>query len=221
MARFLQIDWVIDLVCPWSFIGYQKLEQVLAQLDDDIHIDFHWHPFEINPSLPGGGHGLVAHLMQKYNLSALAAQTCLQRATQHSQPLPIPFSLDSDTHIYNTRKAHQLLLWAAKYNKQAALARELYHAYFVQHLPLDDSQVLLTIVSHVGLNRQEATMVLADDNWSQAVINIETQWIKAGIDAVPTMIINRSEVVSGEFDSATLGKTLTDAVSQYLLNTRH
>lgn len=221
MTRFLQIDWVCDLVCPWSFIGYQKLEHVLAQLDDDILVEFHWHPFEINPNLPAGGDLLISHLMDKYHISALIAQTYLERATSHSQSLPMPFSLTSTTHVYNTRQAHKLLLWAAKYQQQSPLARELYCAYFIHGQPLDARDTLLAAVKQIGLNPQEAALVLDDDNWGKTVSNIETQWAKTGITAVPTLIVNRSETISGAFHSDSLQRMLQNAAQQSLHHRQH
>ncbi|MGO1297987.1 MAG: DsbA family oxidoreductase [Vibrio sp.] len=221
MTRFLQIDWVFDLVCPWSFIGYQKLTQTLSELDADIQVEFHWHPFEINPHLSAGGHLLIGHLMDKYHISALAAQTYLERATSHSQALPIPFTLTSTTQIYNTRQAHKLLLWAAKYQQQSSLALELYRAYFIDQRALDTPETLLTAATAVGLNQAEAVAVLADDNWGKTVSNIETQWAKTGIAAVPTLIINRSEIISGEFNSDTLREILHHAATQNIRKTKH
>jgi len=57
--RTLRIDIVSDVVCPWCIIGYKRLQKALQQLSTEITADIHWHPFELNPTMPEGGETYV------------------------------------------------------------------------------------------------------------------------------------------------------------------
>ena len=48
----LRIDIVSDVVCPWCIIGFKQLQRALAELGDEVEVDLHWHPFELNPQMP-------------------------------------------------------------------------------------------------------------------------------------------------------------------------
>jgi predicted DsbA family dithiol-disulfide isomerase len=65
----IRIDFVSDVACPWCAIGLGSLEQALDQVKDEIQVELQFHPFELNPNMPKGGHDTLEHLMQKYGSS--------------------------------------------------------------------------------------------------------------------------------------------------------
>lgn len=121
--------------------------------------------------------------------------------------------------IYNTRKAHQLLLWANQHDKQLPLTLALWKAYFQEGKAIDDDEILLELAQRVGLEREACLQVLGDDSWAKAVANTEQQWLQAGIHAVPTLIIEQKYLISGAQTSDILFDVLqrvsTDTEAQH------
>lgn len=212
--RTLRIDIVSDVVCPWCIIGYKRLEAALSILSDQIRTDIHWHPFELNPTMPQGGENLREHMARKYATSQQSNIAARDTLVRLGEEVGFRFFFSDEMRIYNTRKAHQLLLWANQHHKQAALEFALFEAYFQQGLALDKDSVLLDLAESVGLNRERCTQVLHDESWAKAVANTEQQWLQAGIQAVPAIIIDQRHLVSGAQTTEQLLSLLQKIVSK-------
>ncbi len=195
--RTLRIDIVSDVVCPWCIIGYKRLQMALKQLSTDICADIRWHPFELNPTMPEGGENLREHLARKYGTTTESSIEARQTLTRLGEEVGFLFNFSDDMRIYNTRKAHQLLMWANQHHKQHELEMALFEAYFCHGMSMDKSEVLLEIAVKAGLDENECRNVLEDESWAKAVANTEQQWLQAGIQAVPAIIIEQKHLVSG------------------------
>jgi len=195
--RSLRIDIVSDVVCPWCIIGYKRLQAALKLVSNEIQAEIHWHPFELNPTMPEGGENLRDHLARKYGTTKEASIEARNTLTQLGAEVGFPLNFYVEMRIYNTRKAHQLLMWANQHHKQNELELALFEAYFRHEKKIDDENVLIQIAVDAGLNEAECLEVLHDDSWAKAVANTEQQWLQAGIHAVPAIIIDQKHLVSG------------------------
>ncbi|WNJ97808.1 DsbA family oxidoreductase [Vibrio ruber] len=206
----LRIDILSDVVCPWCFIGYTRLEKVLGQLsaDKQLQPEIHWHPFELNPTLPAGGEILNQYLQTKYQMTAKQRKQSQQKLTELGNELGIDFQFTADMRIYNTRKAHQLMMWAARSQQQTSFQKALFLAYFQEGKAMDDTDILLDIAVAQGLDRRDCQRVLTDPGWSSAVVQTEQQWLEAGIQAVPAMIIEQHILLCGARPITELHQTI-------------
>ncbi|TXZ75899.1 DsbA family protein [Vibrio mimicus] len=214
----LTIDLVSDVVCPWCVIGYYRLNHALSRLPE-IEVTLRWHPYELNPRLAMGGENLREHLSKKYGTNLEASQQARKTLTELGQKVGFEFHFFDEMRIYNTRKAHQLLLWANQHDKQLPLTLALWKAYFQEGKAIDDDEILLELAQGVGLEREACLQVLGDDSWAKAVANTEQQWLQAGIHAVPTLIIEQKYLISGAQTSDILFDVLqrvsTDTAAQH------
>jgi predicted DsbA family dithiol-disulfide isomerase len=205
MAGSIRVDIISDIVCPWCYIGYRQLERALAiaGLDGDIR----WHPFELNPDMPGEGEEVAAHIARKYGASADRTAATRRQMAAIAAPLGIDFAGRS-TRIWNTFQAHQLLHWARESGRQTALKLALFEAYFGRGENVSDPQVLLAATDAAGLDRGEAEAVLADGREAGAVRALEQRWWEMGISGVPTFIIAEKGLVMGAQEPAHLARAL-------------
>lgn len=194
MAERIQVDIISDVVCPWCFIGYRQLEKALdlAGLEADIR----WHPFELNPQMAAEGEDTAEHIFRKYGATPEQSAATRGHMKSIAEPLGINFSGRSK-RIWNTFKAHQLLLWAQGTGKQTALKLALFQAYFTAGENVSDEAVLLDAVEAAGLDRAEAQDVLADNRYAEPVRALEQRWTEMGISGVPAMILNERGLVMG------------------------
>ncbi|MCR9387845.1 DsbA family oxidoreductase [Vibrio metoecus] len=212
----LTIDLVSDVVCPWCVIGYFRLNQALSRLPH-IEATLRWHPYELNPRLAAGGENLREHLAKKYGTSVEASQQARNTLTELGKEVGFEFHFFDQMRIYNTRKAHQLLLWANQQDKQLPLKLALWRAYFQQGKAIDEDEVLLEIAETVGLERTACQQILNDESWAKAVANTEQQWLQASIHAVPTLIIEQKYLISG----AQTSDILFDVLQRLTAKTEH
>ncbi|MBT0962836.1 DsbA family oxidoreductase [Denitromonas iodatirespirans] len=194
-AQALQIDIVSDVVCPWCLIGYRQLATALAAAGTPHEI--RWHPFELNPDMPPEGQNLREHLAEKYGTTPAQSEENRQRITALGAELGFTFHFSDDLRMHNTFNAHQLLHWADQHDRQHALAQALFAAHFTDHRDLSDPAMLADMAATVGLDRDEAGAVLADQRFAPAVREAERHWQAQGIQAVPAIIFNHRYLVSG------------------------
>lgn len=191
----LRIDIVSDIVCPWCVVGYRQLAEALKQTHTAHEI--HWHPFELNPDMPEEGQNLREHIMEKYGSSQQESDASRVRITEAGAEVGFEFNFTDDTRMHNTFKAHQLLHWAADYGLKHELKQALFAAHFTDNRNISDEEVLADIAEDVGLDREQALAVLADQRYAEVVRTAEQQIQQQGIQSVPAVIFNQRHLVSG------------------------
>lgn len=191
----LRIDIVSDIVCPWCVVGYRQLAEALKQTHTAHEI--HWHPFELNPDMPEEGQNLREHIMEKYGSSQQESDASRIRITEAGAEVGFEFNFTDDTRMHNTFKAHQLLHWAADYGLKHELKQALFAAHFTDNRNISDEEVLADIAEDVGLDREQALAVLADQRYAEVVRTAEQQMQQQDIQSVPAVIFNQRHLVSG------------------------
>jgi predicted DsbA family dithiol-disulfide isomerase len=194
-ATPLRIDIVSDVVCPWCIVGYRQLAQ--AAKATGIAVDVHWHPFELNPNMPAEGQNLTEHIMEKYGSSAEESKANRDRLMAIGQELDFTFAFDDSTRMHNTFNTHQLLHWATALGRGDDLKQAFFAAHFTEGRDLSDDTVLVDIAAEAGFDREEATALLADQRFADAVRNEEQFWVQQGISGVPAMVFQQKHLVTG------------------------
>ncbi len=197
MATALRIDFVSDVACPWCAVGLKSLEQALEKLQGEVSAEIHFQPFELNPNMPPGGQDIVEHLAQKYGSTPAQLAQNQERLRERGEELGFIFDLQKRTRIYNTFDAHRLLHWAEGQGKQRELKHALLRAYFTDGRDPSDREVLVNVAGSVGLNAQEAAAVLDSGQYAQEVREAEQFFQRQGIQAVPSVIIDRQYLIQG------------------------
>lgn len=196
MTQF-KIEIVSDVMCPWCVIGYKNLESALEQLQNTISADISWHAFELNPGMPKEGQNLAEHIMQKYGQTKSQSEENRAHLTQLGQQVGFDFNFDDNSIMINSFDCHRLLTWAKEFNKQTELKLALFKAHFSDKVYLNDQTALLKVVSQVGLDAEEAKVILESNAYSEAVETEENQMQQLGVSSVPTFIINDKYAING------------------------
>jgi predicted DsbA family dithiol-disulfide isomerase len=193
----LRIDFVSDVVCPWCAIGLAALERALERVRGEVEADIHFQPFELNPQLAPEGEDAAGHLERKYGLSADQAAANQEAIRQRGAALGFTFDMARRSRIYNTFDAHRLLHWAGLEGRQLGLKHALLRAYFTDGRNVADHDTLVDIADDVGLSKERAREVLAGDAYAEEVRADEQHFLRAGIQAVPAVILESRHLISG------------------------
>ncbi|GAB3088910.1 DsbA family oxidoreductase [Lysobacter terrae] len=196
-ATSLRIDFVSDVVCPWCAIGLASLEQAVQRLGDDVQVEIHFRPFELNPQMAPEGEDIAEHLQKKYGMSAQQLAQNQESIRQRGAALGFVFDMDRRSRIYNTFDAHRLLHWAEDEGRQAALKHALLRAYFSEGQNVSDRETLVRVAASVGLPAERAREILATDEYADEVRTEEQFFLDHGINAVPAVIIEQRHLISG------------------------
>mgnify|MGYP002017205740 FL=1 len=90
------------------------------------------------------------------------------------------------THTYNSRMAQELGKWADTQEGGDKLHDALYRAYFVDCRNIGKIDILLDVVKSNGLSVEEASVVLSERTYQQAVDLDWQQCQESGVTGVPT-----------------------------------
>ena len=193
----MKIDFVSDIACPWCAVGLNALEIALKRIGDDIPVTLHMQPFELNPDMAAEGVDATEYLATKYGLSA--AQLAANRANIRARGAAVGFSFGERSRVWNTFDAHRLLHWAGLQDiaKQRALKHALLRCYHGEGGNPSSKDVLLELAQEVGLDVATARRILESDTYARDVREAEQFWIGNGINAVPAVIINDQQLISG------------------------
>ena len=134
MTKQLRIDFVSDVSCPWCAVGLKSLEQALLTLGDDVRVDLHFQPFELNPNMPPEGQDIVEHVTEKYGASLEQQASSREMIRERGAAVGFTFDMERRGRIYNTFDAHRLLSWA---EEEVSTARSKHGA---NNAPLIPSQ---------------------------------------------------------------------------------
>jgi predicted DsbA family dithiol-disulfide isomerase len=188
----LAIDVFTDIVCPWCFIGNERLEQVLSTESREVVVTH--HPFLLDPTTPPEGFNVQEYLRKKYRADPLAMFAQVEAQAKSSG---IPLDLTRQPMSYRTLKAHTLSRHAEAKGTQRTLVRDLFKSYFLDAANIGDDQVLATIAARHGFSEDEA-LGLVRDEAELAATRTETEEAAAmGIRGVPLFIFDRKRAISG------------------------
>lgn len=182
----MRVDIVSDVVCPWCAIGYYQLVQ--AAEAEGVSLDVHWHPFELNSTMPEDGQGLFEHLSEKYGITKEQSEKNRAQMIALGAELGFRFSFSDEMRMWNTFKAHQLIDWAEQQGRAHETKLALLAAHFSDARNVSDPEVLATIAEEVGLNADHARQALDAQSHAKPVREKQAFWVKNGVQGVPTMI---------------------------------
>ncbi len=213
MSKSVKIEFVSDVSCTWCAIGIKSLEAAIAAVAPEIEVDVHFQPFELNPDMPVGGQNLTEHIDEKYGSSPASWATSRENIRQRGEAVGFRFSLNEDSRIYNTFNAHRLLHWARLEGKQVELKRALMAAHLSEGQDPGDQDVLIRAAVMAGLNTDTARSILDSDAYIEEVRSLEERWIREGVRAVPTLVLNGGQKVEGSLPAKNYEQLIREAAA--------
>jgi predicted DsbA family dithiol-disulfide isomerase len=186
-----------DVVCPWCYIGKRHLEQALDGYEHRDDVVVRWRSFELDPSAPATREGdYVGRLAAKYGVAREQAQEMVDGMTARGAGVGLDLRFDR-SRPGNTFDAHRLLHLAAERGVQDALEERLFAATFTDGEPIAEHDALVRLATEVGLDADEARVVLESDAYADAVRADERQASAYGIRGVPFFVVDGTYAASG------------------------
>ena len=191
----MKIDFISDVACPWCAVGLYSLEKALVNLAGAIPVELKFQPFELNPAMPPEGEDTVQHLSKKYGMSA--QQLAQGREGLRQRGAEVGFTFGERPRVWNTFDAHRLLHWAGLQGKQRELKHALLTAYHSHAQNPGAHEVLLRLVTEIGLDVARARVILESDEYADEVRALERHYQELGIHSVPSIIIDDKHLIQG------------------------
>lgn len=205
------VDVVSDVICPWCYIGKRRLERAIAAMEGQHEIKVHWHPFQLNPTMPKDGISRKEYRVRKFGSWERSLELDTKVITV-GQAEGILFSFDKIGRTPSTVDAHRLIWLADQHGCQDAVVEALFGAYFTEGRDIGNRQILIDVVSEAGLGRQVAESMLASDEGMDMISNARELSQRHQVTGVPFFIINDSITLSGAQEPETFVDAFRQAV---------
>ena len=202
----LHLDVIVDVVCPWCFLGKRRLDAAIDELDD-IDIEVRYRPFQLDPTTPPEGVDREEYVIGKFG-SADALDEAHARLFDLGADVGITYAFDLIEKNPNTLDAHRLVRWAAAEGLGDPMLERLFSLFFEEGGDLTDAETLVAAAEEVGLDGDEVTMKLEDGADLDAVKADIAHAGRMGITGVPTVIVENKFAISG----AQTSEVLVDAL---------
>jgi predicted DsbA family dithiol-disulfide isomerase len=194
----ITIDVVSDVVCPWCYLGKQRLEKAIDNVKGELAVAVTFRPYQLNPDLPSEGVDHKAYLAEKLG-GADAVARAHDMLTSLGREDGIGFDFPAVKLSPNTMDAHRLLRWAMIEGPeiQGRVALALFKAYFEDGRNVGDRAVLLDIAEASGMDRAVVTALFAAGADVEAVKEEIGMAREMGVTGVPCFIIDNKYAVMG------------------------
>lgn len=199
------IDVISDAICPWCWIGKRNMEAALAELGEQgLHFAVRWRPYQLNPDMPVEGVERAAYRTAKFG-SLERSRQMDARLVEAGKVVGLDFRFDRMIRTPNTVAAHRVIRLAEAAGRQDAVVEALFRAYFNEGRDIGDHAVLAAVAAEAGLDGVAA--MLASDEGTQEVLAEDMAARRAGLDGVPSFLMERHLLFSG----AMPGPNMADA----------
>ena len=189
------IETYADLICPWCYIGRNRLLHALAQRPR-VAVEVRWQPFQLNPDMPRGGMAREAYMAAKFGGPQRARQ--IHAAIEETAARDgLILDLGRIKRTPNTFDAHRLVRLAARWGVAGAMVDALFRAYFIDGLDIGDTDTLAATAAGVGLDPVEIKALLLSEAEVANVRSADTTARQLTLQAVPCYIFNRRFALSG------------------------
>ena len=156
-ANSLKLDFYLDLICPWCWIGLRNLRSAwhaLQQEQSGLSLRMQWHADTLLPQIPSQGIDYQSFYVARLGSpAAVEARRGQVRAAAQTAGLALNF--EAITLFPNSRLACALVNLAQTQLTGDAMfdfAESVFAAYFQQGRDIGDAQVLMDLAHGAGLS---------------------------------------------------------------------
>jgi len=212
VQRPLTVDVVLDLTCPWCWLGERRLGFATLALRSRFDVRVRRRPFELHPELPAEGAARAE--LRAATLGETRAKDNDRRVTEALRREGIEVDLERVTRLPNTFEAHRLVWYAGKKGQQDAIVEALFRAYFVAGRDLGSHEVLVEVGTAAGLDETRLRKLFASATGVETVRNAEARARGAGVTALPCYIIDGRFALEGAQTVQALADALERAANE-------
>jgi predicted DsbA family dithiol-disulfide isomerase len=211
LDEMLTVDLYVDIVCPWCFIGSERLERVLAGPAPEGElgpVSLTYHPFMLEPATPPEGIDIPEMLQRKYGVDP---RRIWPRAEAQAREAGIELDLSKQRIQYPSAPAHTLLRHAHTKGTHRALARDLFRANFLDARNIADPAVLGDVAAPHGFSVEETARLVTDETQLRLTHRAAEAAARTGIDGVPFFVFDHQFSVGGAQPEAVLREAIARA----------
>lgn len=212
----MDIEIFSDVVCPWCWIGEQKLLTAVTQFTQETGepVNLRWRAFQLDPTATSEGTPLVSWLAGRYGGEATARRMFTQ-VTGVAAEVGLTMNFDRAISA-NTLEAHRLIWWAGQrsLSEQRTMVEALHRAHFTDGKDIGSTDTLVEVATAAGFDTTSVREFLDSPGGLDEVQAELATGRELGITGVPTMVFAAKYAISGAQDPATIREVLDEVLKR-------
>jgi len=163
----LTIDVWADVLCPWCYLGEQRLSTAIQQSPHAGDIDLRIHTFQLDPTFPTTVMPTLEYLSTKYGVAADQARAMEESMAQQAAAEGLTYKIDRPAR--NTLDLLRLVHLGAKYGVAWEYLRTMQAEVFGGNNDAYEHSTLERIGESLGIPLDEIRDLLTTDRYADAV----------------------------------------------------
>ena len=206
----LVIEVVHDLVCPWCYLGVQRMMRTLARRPG-LAVALEWRPFLLNPDMPRAGMARGDYVVRKFG-GEDRARRLYASISEIGRGEGLGFRFDLMRRTPSSVDAHRLVRFAARFGRADAVVMALFAGHFTEGLDIGDPFVLAALGAAAGLDQAAARSFLDSDEETDGVQAENLRAHRLGINGVPCFVLGGRHAIAGAQEPEVLERLLDVAL---------
>jgi predicted DsbA family dithiol-disulfide isomerase len=190
----LRIAVYSDVICPWCYIGKERLEAGL-RMAEIYDVEMAWLPYELNPAMPAEGMDRTAYYEGKFGKGQRPVLEA--KLSEAAAADGLTFNWPAMTRTPSTRKAHLLIALAGPAGLAHDIKGAVMEAFFKGGKDIGEPEILVEIGRAAGLDPESIRAAFTDKDMISRVEKLEAKAHEIGVQGVPYFIVNNRYAISG------------------------
>ncbi len=197
----MHLDMVMDVVCPWCFVGKRHMDLALKARPDSV-TSRNYRPYQLSPETPAEGVDRDAYYARKFG-NTPEFKASREHLIEVGKRLGIAFNYEDNTKIANTIDCHRLIRWSRNegMSVQDAVVEGLMRRYFEEAAFIGDHDLLVEVAGEAGMDALLVKDLLNTDSDKDAITQEVDMMRRAGVTGVPCFIFDGREAIVGAQES--------------------
>lgn len=208
----MNIIYLMDFNCPYSYIGINRLKKALK--NQNLDAEWEMKSFELEPLSRKERIGTVERYAEKYQISEKDAEKKIIEIEKIASDDGLILNF-KDMNFSSTKDAHRLAKFVqTKYPETALeLIEKIFYANFTENKNIADNKLLCEIALSCGLDEFEVNRIL-DNNYYNIEVELDKEEaLSHSITATPCFILTKKEeklIIPGVFSTEEFETALKD-----------
>ncbi len=202
----LSLEVVFDFVCPWCYLGVQRLGFLLSRRQD-LTTEIIWRPFLLNPDMPRHGMARSDYMIRKFGAEDRARRLYTSIAELGAAE-GIVFNFASIRHTPNSVDAHRLARYAAATGAATRMVNAIFSAHFVDGTDIGNTAALVEIAAQNGFDPVKIRAFLLSTEGTEHVHAENLHAHRLGINGVPCFVIDGEHAIAGAQETEVLERLI-------------
>ncbi|WEG14796.1 DsbA family oxidoreductase [Pullulanibacillus sp. KACC 23026] len=194
----MKIELWSDFVCPFCYIGKQRLEMAISRFPHKEEVEVIYKSFQLDPHAEAYSEKSIYEVLAaKFGSTVEQVKKMNESLIQQAAEIGLDFNYEIMKPT-NTLDAHRLAKLAKSLDKEHALTNLLLKGYFTDGKNIGDPNTLLDLAEKAGIDRESASKVLNTPDAYLADVQKDIEEAQAiGVQGVPFFVVNRKYAISG------------------------